>query len=148
MANIKPAEWIVCYYGEKIYLNGDQYKALINGLQRKLSIIRIDDLVLTDKFTYICHKSEIEADRLNEEEMDWAIKIGKWLSRPVHNLDFTPSQAFRYGKKLVKRIGVAQVIDLWKKYADSAYTSAIKFMAEAKEIESEDTSDDQLLLEE
>lgn len=147
MGNIKPAEWVVCYYGEKIYLTDIQHKAFLDGLRRNLSVIQIDDLTLTNKFTYICHKSELEADRLNEEEYDWAVKIGKWLARPVHNLDFNSSQAFRYGKKLVIRIGVAQVIDLWKKYADGAYPSAIKFMAEAKEIESGDISDEELLLE-
>jgi|GEM_PF-3392612 len=147
MVNTEQGNWVINYYGEKIYLTDKQHQAFLDGLRRNLSVIQIDDLTLTNKFTYICHKSELEADRLNEEEYDWAVKIGKWLSRPVHNLDFNPSQAFRYGKKLVKRIGVAQVIDLWEKYADGAYPSAIKFMAAAKEIESGNTTDDELLLE-
>lgn len=133
MENIKPTEWIVCYYGEKIYLTNDQHKAFLDGLRKKLSVIQIDDLTLTDKFTFMVHKSELEADRLNDEEYQWSTRIAEWISRPVNNSNMDQKTAERYSKKLIKRIGTARIKQLWKNYAQSACPSVFKFMAEAKE---------------
>ena len=148
MGNIKPTEWVINYFGEKIYLTNVQYLAFLDGLKRRRSIIRIDDMVLSDKFTYIVHRSELEADRLNDEEFGWAMKLAEWISRPVHNLDIDRKGAERYSKKLVKRIGTAQVKILWKKYANGANPSVRKFMAEAKEISLGELNEGVLLLEE
>ena len=146
MDSIKQAEWVIGYYGAKLYLTDLQHKAFLDGIRNKLSIIEIDDLLLTVRFAYLVHTSELEADRLNDEEHKWAMIVAEWLSRPVNQLDMERSAAEKYSKKLVKRIGVAQVKKLWNRWAECAYPSPIKFMSGAKDMTSGELSEGKLLL--
>lgn len=130
-------KYVVAYgYSQTFYLTEKEAQALVAAREQEAKIVKFQNRVFSTNFTWIVPVSEVESDRLDEKELEMAEMVGKWLARPVHDLDFTPESAMRYAKKLVKRIGCGQVKRLWDVYANGAYPSAKKFLMEAKEISS------------
>lgn len=134
MPQMSDKTYIVAYgYDQTFNLTENEAEALITAREKGLSAIRLSRGSLSTAYSWVMPKWEVESERLNEEELKMAEMVGKWLARPVHDLDFTPESAMRYAKKTVKKIGCGQVKKLWDVYANGAYPSAKKFLMEARE---------------
>lgn len=135
MQPILDKKYRVAYgYQQTFDLTEIEAQALTKAKEQGLDMAKFSDRVFSTNFTWLVPVSEVEYERLDEDELKMAEMVGKWLAKPVHDLDFTDESAMRYSKKLVKRIGVGLTKKLWDNYADCNYPSAKRFLTEAKEI--------------
>ena len=128
------AKYVVAFgYSQTFRLTAEEAQAMVIAREKGAAVVKFGDRVFGTNFTWIVPAFEIDQDRLSIEELEVAEKVGHWLARPAHELNFSPEAALRYSKGLVKRVGSGQVKRLLDQHGNGAYPSAKRFLAEAKE---------------
>ena len=76
---VKNKNWVIFYGTERYFIDEKTKEAILNGIKRKLSVIVVDGVVWTDKFSRILPLEMVkEADYLKKGYKKSTKESGKW----------------------------------------------------------------------